>query len=335
MNNSLIFYKNNQPLICIPIDVPLKVSLSAVTCLPSHTLIRKIFKAYMCLSVVYYNFISKFFSINNRNKLDTILEQWMTEVPYKLYDDKLYPVFIWSLVEGRERYYVHLIDKDGTKRYFGKITTKQEDYALLENEKKQLEYFLAVDSFEVPTVIDFKINNKYCSLVTSYLSDDYKLYHPDSNNFPNLVFEEISKNKFQIKYEEIQNTQWGKKSQKYIDVATSFGRYMKNIDKNTKVTISRVHGDFGSENIFINNNGKFYIIDWERSTDLAPYKTDVIAFWLGKKHITIKNDSTKAYKEFKEKFKDCNQIDIALGLLFLISVNFDLAIKIIEKWDKN
>ncbi len=334
MNRALIFYKNKKPIISIPVGASLKVSFNSVGCLPSHTIIRKIFKIYLYFRVVIYFLLEKYLFSMDQNNIDHILIDWFEKVTQVLQDNELYPVFIWSLVEGRERYYVHILNKDGIKRYFAKITTKQEDYALLENEKKQLENFSVGYSFEVPEVIDFEVNDSYHSLITSYLPGDYKLYHPDNNSFPNSVFEEISKNKSQSNCEDARNTQWWKEGQKKVDSSTSFGQFIKNIDKNTKVTTSKIHGDFGSENIFSNNNDGFYIIDWERSTDLAPYQTDIIAFWLGKNYLTIKKSSATAYREFKERFKDCDQVDIALGLLFLIGANFDLAIKIIEHWSE-
>ena len=36
----------------------------------------------------------------------------------------------------------------------------------------------------------------------------------------------------------------------------------------------------GSENIFINEDGKFLIIDWESGAEKSPFLLDKIAFWL-------------------------------------------------------
>ena len=103
-------------------------------------------------------------------------------------------------------------------------------------------------------------------------------------------------------------------------------------DRQTKIYVSKVHGDFGSENIFKKKeNGRFYIIDWERSTDIAPYLTDKIAHWLGAHHKQIKKNA-EVCKNFTLTFQNEKEIDVAMGLLFLISVNFDLAIMVAKQW---
>jgi thiamine kinase-like enzyme len=331
---NIIFYKKNRPIVSIPASMPLKAQMSATSCLPSHTFKRKIFKVYMIINISFLDFISKHFSIRTNDILPTILQNWMKNIQFKLSNKILYPIFIWSLVDGRERYYVHMIDTKGKKIFFGKITSKQADFSLLENEKKQLEYFSDANYFMVPKIIDFEIRNNYCSLVTKSLHGAFKLYHPDRNSFPKLISDEISKNKSQIFYEEVQKYQWWKKSQKRKDIAASFRQYINNINNRTIVNVSKVHGDFGSENIFVNNKNKYCIIDWEHSMGIAPHKTDIIAFWLGKNYKVIKRNSNRAFQKFKNNFQNYNQTDIALALLFMISVNFDLAIKIAKHWDK-
>ena len=90
--------------------------------------------------------------------------------------------------------------------------------------------------------------------------------------------------------------------------------------------VSQVHGDFGSENIFINKKGKFLVIDWERHTYEGPHYTDLVAFWLGSNHRKIKNGNQIINLKFNEHFKDVKRIDLALALAFLVAMNFDLAI---------
>lgn len=326
-----VFYKAKKPVISIPLDGSLSVALSAVSCLPSHTLIRKLFKLYLYISIVFqYYFTHK---PPSNDSLEPVLRKWIEEIPSKISKERLFPVFIWSLVDGRQRYYVHLLDYNGDKKFFGKITVKRDDYALLNNEKRKLSKFSNANTFKVPTVILYEENDDYCSLVTSYLSVTYSLYHPDSHDFPDPIFQEITQEHHNISYKEIQALSWWQETDNLLKNSL-FYDFLHDVDLMNSYTVSTIHGDFGSENIFINNTSNFYIIDWERSTDTAPYQTDMVAFWLGKRHVLIKNNPTAAYKEFKKHFANYNEIDIALALVFLVSVNFDLAIKIIEEWDK-
>lgn len=317
----LVFYKKDKPFIAIPVMGGIKIAFIAAGCLPSHTLIRKIFKVYMYLRIMVF-----FVFPLDSNEINGVLKEWLTDQQTKV--KNLYPVFIWSLVDGRERYYVHLMDEDGNKKYFVKITTKAQDYILLENEKNKLKIFSNAKNFSVPTILAFVKNDVYCSLTTSYIDSGYRLYHPDTNIFPEEVSKEISKNICTVNINKIIgeiDVQPGVNINDFINFISSF-------DKDFLVKTSRVHGDFGSENIF--NNKRFFIIDWEISSDEAPYLTDKIAFWLGKKHKSIKKNNLSVYNEFMGYFKQEDNLDLALGLLFLINAKFDLAVCIAEQWNE-
>lgn len=329
----MIFYKNNRPIISIPTGVSLKISLVSISCLPSHTLVRKVFKVYLYFRIFTSYFMIKYFSKSNKYPLDKILVDWFEKVILVLGNQELYPVYIWSLVEGRQRYYVHLLDADGNKKYFTKITTKKVDYNLLENEKKQLEYFSNKDTFYVPRVVNFEKNEKYCSLITSYLEEGFNLYHPESHTFPKKISLEICEKPINLLYSKIVETSWWKIGYLRAKSMINYFNFINSSDAQTEINVCKIHGDFGSENIFINNKNKFYIIDWERSTNDAPYLTDMIAFWLGGHHKLIKENSAKAYEKLMQEFKNEKHIDLAMALLFLISVNFDLAILVAEQWE--
>jgi hypothetical protein len=328
----MIFYKNKRPVIRIPIDASLKTSLVAVSCLPSYTTRRKYYKLYLYFRIITnFLFVKHFLDIK-----DSLIDEAFTDrvVKFALIPEnkKLYPVFIWSLVDGRERYYVHFLDANGNKLYFGKITTKKEDYSLLENEKEQLEKFSSAKSFDVPKVIIFNENDKYCSLITTHIGDNFKLYHPENNIFPKKIVSEIQRKPASKSYQEYIKYSWWHTGLKDIKSLTEFSRYINGFDRQTEIYVSKVHGDFGSENIFKRKeNGRFYIIDWERSTDIAPYLTDKIAHWLGAHHKQIKKNA-EVCKNFTLTFQNEKEIDVAMGLLFLISVNFDLAIMVAKQW---
>ena len=313
-----VFYKGKTPIISIPVDAGLKVSFAGIGCLPSHTMIRKVFKIYMYFRII----IFYIFPFGGQN-INGLLDQWLENITFT--SIKVFPVFIWSLVDGRERYYVHVLDKKGAKKYFSKITLKRDDYHLLENERNSLLSFSSANTFNVPRVIDFTQNNLYCSLTTSYIDAGYFLNHPENNKFPSAIVDEISGHVAKVSLNKVLKKYDFKKD-------NDFNKFINNLDKNISVSVARSHGDFGSENIFKNNRGDYLIIDWERSDKLAPYLTDKVAYWLGKHHRLINNDSNMAYKNFRHSFEKYKKIDVVLSLHFLRSVRFDLAERLVYKW---
>ena len=314
-----IFYKGTKPVVAIPVDAGLKVAVFSIGCLPSHTFIRKVFKIYMIFRILLYFFVPL-----KSKKIDNFLKEWFEKSQVT---QGLYPVFIWSLVDGRERYYVHFLDKKGSKKYFAKITAKKEDFQLLENENNNLEYFINAKTFSVPKVVNFTKGNLYCSLITDYINADYSLSHPESNVFPKKISREISG--------EVQSRSIGEIiDRNSIKKQNALNDFIKGLDRGMLVKVARVHGDFGSENIFKNSAGKYLIIDWERSKDKSPYLVDKIAFWLGKNHRLIKENSEIAYADFRNNFEEFSSIDVALGLHFLKSAKFNLAVLISNNWKK-
>lgn len=329
---NLIFYKKGRPVIAIPIDGSLKVACRSIDCFPSYTMIRKIFKCYLYLNIfIRFIFRGRFVSEDN-NKIDKILVEWFDLIKRKLDNTKLYPVYIWSLVDGRERYYVHLLDEKGVRTYFGKITTKKDDYELLEKEKEKLFLYKNMKEFNVPQVISFEKNDSYCSLVVSYLDKGYKLYHPEKNPFPLKVVTALQNKIDSIDLSQIYSMKWFDHDLKSDSSCKHLLAYIMSYDDREIIKTCTIHGDFGSENIFINDNSEFYIIDWERSFEKAPYLTDEVAFWLGAHHKIIKQNEKSALKLFNLNFQNREDKDLVLALLYLISVNFNLAIFLGRSW---
>lgn len=326
----MIFYKNNQPIISIPTNNSLKIAWIAVGCFSDRTFIRKVFKITIYLRIVIHFLVKLFIKVDN--KLDAVLIDWFEDVQ-KSFNDELYPVFIWSLVKGRKRYYAHLLDAEGNKCYFAKITEKKQDYIFLETEKKQLEYFANAKNFSTLAVESFTQNSKYCSLITCYLDTNFKLRHPDTYKFPIEAANEIAFKKSDVLYDCVVRYDWYQTGYARIKKVKKYCYFVDNINQQEIITVANTHGDFGGENI-LTNKGNLCIIDWESFNNNAPYLTDRIAYWLGGNHKNIKKNSCKTYKNFMLHFKNEQEKDIALALLFLISVNFDLAYILVEKWEK-
>ena len=330
MDKIKIFYKNNNPIIAVPIGESIYISYKAIKCFPSFTLKRKVYKLYLYMMASLY-YLLRYFP--NEQKDYGILSVWYKNFSDKRVDSKFYPVFIWSTIEGRQRYYVHILDIDGNKIYFVKITSNSEDYKLLKNEYKALTELQGRERFTYtsPKVIDFIENNIYCSLSVESLHSNYKLFHPEFHDLPEKLLNEIRGNIEILNIEEVYDCSWYKLA--VLDEYNLMREYTHSLKKDQTVKIAFAHGDFGGENIFQDNTGKFNVIDWERATKKAPIMLDHIAFWLGKNHKNFRHNEDDTVNDFYLYFANYEKLDIALALIFLNSVNFDLSFFILKNWN--
>lgn len=334
MNSLKVFYKNNNPIIAIPVDCPILISFRSINCFSSFTLKRKMYKVYLYIYILIY-FLTFKFSNKPDNNLEILLS-FYDSFSKKYSKEELYTVFIWSTVEDRNRYYVHLLDKFGNKVYFVKITTNIDDYALIEIEYNNL---ISLEDkcndsllFKIPKVIDFEKNDTYCSLVVETLEKDYKLFHPEHNNVPKELIKSIQGKISSIKLNEIYLLDWyvlGNKSKNIILLKD----YIYSLDESLQINLALGHGDFGGENIFQNSQKEFSIIDWERSNNKAPVHLDIVSYWLGKNHYNLKFNENATVEEFYKYFINYKKVDVALALIFLVGVNFDLSFKVANRWD--
>lgn len=333
----IVFHKSDQPLIAIPYGISFKHSIKAINCLPSFTLKRKLVKLYLYIISFIGHYINKsIFKYFKSENLSAFLNCSDNFKAIHFYED-LYPVIIWSLVPNRNRYYIHLLDQFGKKIFFIKLTNNKNDFSLLKNESNQLKRIQNIQSktkvFNVPQVVGFGYWEDYCFLIVQSLKNEMTLFHPAQNNFPIELNKEIKGTIRVINLKDVFNLEWWILLESQRNKAPDLYKYVKNCDVNSNVQVSFVHGDFGSENILI-ENGVFTIIDWERATDVGPCFVDIVAYWLGKNHSLLKNKSENTIEEFYVKFKDVAKLDLALALCFLVGVNFNLAIIVSNSFNK-
>ena len=329
MQEHTIYFKHNLPLIAIPINVSLKCSLKAINCLPSFTLNRKLFKIYLYLITPIFYFVNKIYPkpVNNEHLVELV--NWANNFKNKHNKPLLYPIFIWSLVPNRKRYYIHFIDEKGNKIWFVKLTFNKDDFTFLNNEYHQLSNIQRIRKksklFSTPKIIDFGINKDSCFLATESLHKNNKLFHPSRNKFPEALSKEIQGTVMQVSQAYIFKLDWWIKFELRKHEFRELDFFIHKFSNNSLVDLSFVHGDFGSENILIDKNGFFIVIDWERATSNGPYYVDIIAYWLGQNHKMIKKNSKKAIKQFYKYFNKIEKVDLAFALCFLVAANFNLA----------
>lgn len=325
MNNYFIFKLNKKPIISIPVGGNLSLTIKAINCFPDFTTKRKLYKIFMKFFCIFLHPYFKFFYSNKF--ICKTYEEW---IRLSKLSNSLNNVFIWSPIEERGRFYIHSFDELGNKLLFTKLTTCLNDFDLIRNEYEFLKYFeKRKKSFKTPSIKSFEENEHLCYLTVESIPDNYKLFHPEFNKFPIELIKEFQQEKENLTLSAIFNLNWVK-NELNNNYLFSIFKYLKNLQLNTPIELSVGHGDFGGENIYINNEKNFMIIDWERGTKFAPILLDKLSFWLGKNHYYLKNNDFH-FQNFLLEFENENKYDIALSIIFLVNVNYDLVFILLNK----
>ena len=331
-----LFYKNRNPYLALPSNLGLLNLLKIIKFIPAFTLKRKIYKAYVFCVIL----IEKKININSsqKNKNNLLLEIKSVINKNVLLVDYQFLV-VWSLVDNRQRCYIYFFDQNMKLNYFAKFTKKVVDFDLLKNEYNFLLDFNPTEGniiFNCPKAIHLEESKKYSFLVVEALASNFKLFHPENNDMPEKIFQHLNHNHVQRDLNYCFKLNWWKSFCNKKDRSLMLYNYIVNYRSNSKIKLSFIHGDLGSENTLKNEMGEFFIIDWERSSQVGPYFTDRVAFWLGKNHKKIKNNKDVLIS-FNEFFNTVNQLEIYLALAYLVQVDFDLAILISNKifYDEN
>ena len=314
-----IFSKGGNLYLGIPLDLNFIDLIKVLKFIPSFTIKRKLYKIYVFFVVILFKLLR--LSKNNERliEIDKIVSKNPTLSKFKY-------IVVWSLVPNRKRCYIYFYDSKVELVYFGKLSQNTNDFDLLGNEYDFLLNYKTQKTntqFQTPSVIHFKEGKKYSFLVVESIPNNFKLFHPEKNDLSERVYNCLNSNKVTHDVDKCYTQNWWINFLAEKDTTIGLYNYIVSNKGDSKIGLSFIHGDLGSENIFKNNLDNLYIIDWERSCKMGPYLTDRVAFWLGKNH---NNDNN--IEGFNEFFKKENKLDLALALCFLVSANFDLAIKV-------
>ena len=87
-------------------------------------------------------------------------------------------------------------------------------------------------------------------------------------------------------------------------------------------SVCRIHGDFGSENLFVDRD-RFWVIDWERSTGVGPAVADRVAYWLGANLALARRAPVEALRVLKTQLAQHGSFsDMCVALAFLSTAEF-------------
>lgn len=333
-----IFSKSGKPFLAIPVNAPLSISLASISCLPSFTFKRKLFKILLFAVVLALYYPLKLLWFKKNSNSDFIeLENWCESFLKKLEKTNVYFVIIWSLVPNRERFYVHFIDNKGFF-WFAKLTANPRDAKLLMNEANKiidLNKVVRSNIYGTPEVIGYGDYNNLSYVVLNYLAKDERLFHPSKNQLPVTLLNSVRGDVRKKELQEVFHLGWWHEFDLVRNEYNKLSEFIAKSSIHSIVSLSNVHGDFGSENILLDSNGSFKVIDWERSHSEGPFFVDEVAFWLGRNHKEIKRNAQDVVSRFYSSFKEVPKIDLGLALCFLVGANFDLATVISKDWNKD
>ena len=243
-------------------------------------------------------------------------------------------VVIWPQDNARKRVHVHLYDKFMSQTAFGKFTIEVGREASIINESVALATLngVAFKSFFVPVLIACREYKYGTGLLMSSLPKDSILKHPRDYKFPLCVVKEYQAELVQVGvYSLIEEAWWGSFADSISENCPLYIYIQNSLDQS--IRIGRVHGDFGSENIYA-LHGDYWIIDWESSSQRAPYCVDELAYWIGGKYKFVINDTHNAVRrllaEYKNFYCTPSRLELMCSLAFLHGTGFHLASKIIN-----
>lgn len=222
----------------------------------------------------------------------------------------------------RQRAYLWCIDDSKKLIAFVKIGLGEDNYIDFQREANAL---LAVDNMEIdfnsPKLLGFFQQDEMTVLVVSPLPFyGINFYYLPWNYIEKHLIKLKQKTMRKIHGAQLPNLDWYAKFFSSLQPETA--KAIETFFSHKHVNVSFIHGDMGSENVFIFKE-KLWVVDWEKSTLDGPIATDEIAHWLGKT-VDSQGLNKQLINLFNEVFGDGGKSnpDIFLALCYLKSVHF-------------
>ena len=331
-----IFYAKGMPVIGFGRSTKKLKSLKYLDYYPAYTIKKKAIKIFVVLSILFgCNRLQNIYFKLKKNKNWINAEKIRDELLGALIGAEYHDAMIfWSTHVSRNRVYFYLFDENGNNIGFGKLYLDKKDYTLLDREKKAIITLSGkkMKNVSIPCLQKSGSIKGGRYIVVDPLPKNNILVRQNANNIPFRIMRDYSGRLEWVNKNEITNTSWWKdyleKSEKY----TELEEYRKNFSLD-EVPVCRVHGDLGSSNIFM-SSGRYWIVDWEQYYESAPYLVDIMSYWLGANYkgiICEKKEFINRVSVFA-KMNDYDMRDVILSIIYLISVENNLADIVAKNW---
>lgn len=241
-------------------------------------------------------------------------------------------MLIWSLVPGRQRMYVRVFDAKTNECAFGKLSRVEPGRSWLQVEATALHRYAEAKSFACPRVLMLDVTETDVLLLTSALPRGSTLRHAEASTFPRAIQAEIQSKVVQTPISSLHRCAWYQRGVAALGENARVASELAAIDDASPVALAPAHGDFGSENFYVDLARRVYLIDWEHFCDAAPILTDEVGFWIGKNHRSIQRGDSEVARDFAQEFEEHRDRDLLLALIFLSAFNVTDASRLVALW---
>ena len=326
----VLFKYFGRPILAVPLDSGFAVLLAGFLVFPAFTLKRKIFK-YGALILAVICWVGRLAGL----PIGTVLDR--TEITVLSRIKLLCPqmevaIPIWSLVLGRDRMYFRLFDAQANQCGFVKFSWSEPGRSWLEVEAKALQSHVNAKNFTCPKVIALEKTEEGVLLLTSVLPSMCTLLHAEKSFFPYDIYDEIQSQRFEVPFMTLRMLAWYQNGMTSLIKNTQATSELCAMDDDASITLAPAHGDFGSENFFVDPMKRIFLIDWEHYSKAAPVATDAVSFWIGQHHRAIQRGQPKIAKDFVLSFKSYPKTDLLLALVYLTAFEVTDAKKLVTLW---
>jgi len=336
----LFFGTRSRPVLALPACSSASLRLAGAACYPSPTWKKRLVRIGMrvCLQPG----LCRLF-LWSPSHTDRGVAIHLGEITKRLGNDlglvEMYPVMIWPAPERGPRLHVHLLDGQGRRVAFAKVVLSGPHTKQLKNEATVLRRLAEqhLRTFHVPTVLAYGEEDGWSYLAVEALPGGARLIDPRYDRFPTEAVAEFGGPIRHITRAELQRLAWWSRfevnchrNRRLLELVRSGGQ--------ASIRVRRIHGDLGSENLFI-ARGRLWIIDWEESVAAGPHLTDEVAYRLGGICRATGKDRKGMYQTFFKMFVEgasaSRKADVILALGFLDSVRFKPASDVLTVWSSS
>lgn len=241
-------------------------------------------------------------------------------------------IIIWSLVPGRQRFYVRVFDAKANECAFAKLSRVEPGRSWLQVEATALHRYSEARSFTCPRVLMLDVTETDALLLTSALPPGSTLRHAETSTFPRTIHAEIQSKVLQTPISSLRRFAWYQRGVAALAENARVASGLTAIDDASPVALAPAHGDFGSENFYVDPARRVHLIDWEHFCDTAPILTDVVGFWIGKNHRAIQRGDREVAQDFAREFEEHRDSDLLLALIFLSAFDITDASRLVALW---
>lgn len=331
MNIKFLYFSGN-PVVGFNVDANCVDKISLIVRLyPSNTFRKKLVRLALLLLVI--SRFDFFVLRKNLGLADKVKELAPAHIALVL--------IRFHTLKEKSRCYCFYLNEDKEFTHFGKIAFDGVNSLLLVKESELLKKVNYGDLITPRFFSEANYVDGNYGFLTNAVGADYKEHKRATPFIPEDLLCKLQKEVRSYASDELVGFDWWKRfcNSKKTDFSN---KLLDLFDVGGSILLSHVHGDLGSENIFECNrktekNSSLVVVDWERYCEKAPYLTDALGYWLGYHHEKILSNSHGAgslyslfHEEFISKYNDT--LGGYLALVYLISVNFDLAILVAEDY---